>query len=164
MLISSLFACLWLTYSCCCMIGIAICSLRSPKSIHSPCQQRCRRCPHWSRRQLQHFSYCRRSFHSTTRLPEGHSCTSPLAFESLQHVAWPSPVSCLSMASPHKLLHNLPTILLSPILWPLSESADKVPNRDTTVRFKRAALRLLDGLARDVPQPVGKRATSRLPP
>ena len=95
-LISSLFVIHQLVYLQ--LIGIA----RSHKSTHSPCQQRCQCCPHWYRRQLQHFSYCRRSFHSTMRLPGEAQLHESLAYESLQHVAWPNPASSLSMVSPHK--------------------------------------------------------------
>ena len=149
-------ACLWLTYSCCRFIGIA----RSHKSTHSPCQQRCQCCPHWSRRQLQHFSYCRHSFHSTMRLPGEAQLYKSLAFQSLQHVAWPNPVS---MASPHKppqSPHNLPLF-----------------NSLTSFRVRRqgpkSGYNCLVQAGRSqtsrwtcswCPQPVGKRATSRLPP
>ena len=115
-LISSLFVSHQLVYLQ--LIGIA----RSHKSTHSPCQQRCQCCPHWYRRQLQHFSYCRRSFHSTMRLPGEAQLHESLAYESLQHVAWPTLPRLSPWCRRVKLLHNLPTISPSPILWPLSPS------------------------------------------
>jgi len=95
-------------------------------------------------------------FYSTTR-PQpwrsGAQLLEFLAFQSLQHVAWPSPVSSLSMASSHRTPPSFPH---TP---PLSNSLTSFRVRrqgPKSVRCKRAALRLLDGLARDVPQPARK--------
>ena len=117
-----------------------ICLLRNHIST-VPCQQQCRRCPHWPRWPLRRLSHC-------LCLPSTqHRCLSSSSSWVLHsHRKVPNAQLQLDLSPRSPLSNSLPSFRVQYL------PENKVLNRETTAQFKQVSLRLLDRFVRDVLQ------------
>ena len=112
-----------------------ICLLRNHIST-VPCQQQCRRCPHWPRWPLRRLSHC-------LCLPSTqHRCLSSSSSWVLHsHRKVPNAQLQLDLSPRSPLSNSLPSFRVQYL------PENKVLNRETTAQFKQVSLRLLDRMS-----------------